>query len=128
MLEASNGTVRGARTTYQQRMKRCGKPACRVCAAGAGHGPYWYAYWREGSWVRSRYIGSDLAPVACAESASAISLPGLRVQTLGRFQVWRGSHAVETSAWQDGKVAALFKCLLSMPLQRASRDELLECL
>ena len=34
---------------------RCGKPSCR-CARGHLHGPYWYAYWRDGRPV-SRYIG-----------------------------------------------------------------------
>jgi hypothetical protein len=25
--------------------------------APAGHGPYWYAYWREGPKVRKKYLG-----------------------------------------------------------------------
>jgi hypothetical protein len=31
-------------TTYQQEYARCGKPNCRTCATGPGHGPYWYSY------------------------------------------------------------------------------------
>ena len=43
--------------TYQLQYRKCGKPTCRTCHEGQGHGPYWYAYWREGSRLRSGYIG-----------------------------------------------------------------------
>lgn len=46
--------------TYQHEKRRCGKAACR-CSEGklsiVGHGPYWYAYWKEGNRLRSQYIG-----------------------------------------------------------------------
>jgi hypothetical protein len=54
------GDATGARevagVTYRLETVRCGKPGCRSCP----HGPYWYAYYREGSRLRSRYIGRDL--------------------------------------------------------------------
>ncbi len=43
--------------TYQLQFRKCGKPTCSTCRYGQGHGPYWYAYWREGSRLRSGYIG-----------------------------------------------------------------------
>jgi hypothetical protein len=43
--------------TYQRQYRKCGKAACSTCRNGQGHGPYWYAYWREGSRLRSGYIG-----------------------------------------------------------------------
>ena len=43
--------------TYQRQFRKCGKAACSTCRNGQGHGPYWYAYWREGSRLRSGYIG-----------------------------------------------------------------------
>lgn len=43
--------------TYQLQFRKCGKPSCSTCRDGQGHGPYWYAYWREGSRLRSGYIG-----------------------------------------------------------------------
>jgi hypothetical protein len=43
--------------TYQNQYRKCGKASCRTCRDGQGHGPYWYAYWREGSRLRSGYIG-----------------------------------------------------------------------
>jgi hypothetical protein len=45
--------------TYRLEMVKCGKPGCRSCP----HGPYWYAYFREGKRLRSRYLGKE-APVA----------------------------------------------------------------
>ncbi len=42
---------------------RCGKPACR-CAAGEGHGPYWFLRWREDGVQRRRYVRqADVAAV-----------------------------------------------------------------
>jgi hypothetical protein len=43
--------------TYQLQYRKCGKPTCNTCRNAQGHGPYWYAYWREGSRLRSGYIG-----------------------------------------------------------------------
>ena len=42
--------------TYRLESVRCGKPRCTSCP----HGPYWYAYYREGQKLRSRYIGREL--------------------------------------------------------------------
>jgi hypothetical protein len=42
--------------TFRQETVRCGRPNCTRCP----HGPYWYAYWREGGRLRSRYIGKQL--------------------------------------------------------------------
>jgi hypothetical protein len=47
-----------AKVTYRLEPVTCGKPGCSKCP----HGPYWYAYWREGNRVRSRYIGRKLTP------------------------------------------------------------------
>ncbi|HEV7237154.1 MAG TPA: DUF6788 family protein [Ktedonobacteraceae bacterium] len=43
--------------TYQFQYRKCGKTSCSTCRDGQGHGPYWYAYWREGARLRSGYIG-----------------------------------------------------------------------
>ena len=42
--------------SYRRQRVRCGKHGCR-CAKGRGHGPYWYAYWREDGRTVSRYLG-----------------------------------------------------------------------
>jgi len=51
------------RKTYRQRYITCGKAGCTTCAEGPGHGPYWYAYWREGTKIRSMYIGKQRTPL-----------------------------------------------------------------
>ena len=43
--------------TYRLEEVKCGKPGCQSCP----HGPYWYAYYREGNRLRSHYIGKHLA-------------------------------------------------------------------
>jgi predicted GIY-YIG superfamily endonuclease len=45
--------------TYEQQYRKCNKGACRTCIDGQGHGPYWYAFWREGSKLKSAYIGKE---------------------------------------------------------------------
>jgi hypothetical protein len=47
-----------SRETFRQQLVRCGKKGCRSCP----HGPYWYAYRREGRRLRSRYVGKELPP------------------------------------------------------------------
>lgn len=42
--------------TYRLETVKCGKENCRSCP----HGPYWYAYYREGDKLKSRYIGREL--------------------------------------------------------------------
>jgi hypothetical protein len=42
--------------TFRYETVRCGKQNCSRCP----HGPYWYAYWKEGGRTRSRYIGRSL--------------------------------------------------------------------
>jgi DNA-binding NarL/FixJ family response regulator len=45
---------------YRLQTAYCGKPSCKKCRTGQGHGPYWYAYQtRQGRTVR-RYVGKSL--------------------------------------------------------------------
>jgi len=46
--------------TYTQQYRRRGKAACRCKSGGPGHGPYWYAYWREGGKLKCAYLGKEL--------------------------------------------------------------------
>jgi hypothetical protein len=45
-----------SKVTFRQETVKCGKQGCTRCP----HGPYWYAYWREGGKTRSRYVGKNL--------------------------------------------------------------------
>ncbi|MGQ0679203.1 MAG: hypothetical protein ACT4OM_06030 [Actinomycetota bacterium] len=53
----SSDPAQPVKVTYRLEPVRCGKAGCSRCP----HGPYWYAYWREGDKVRSRYIGRKLS-------------------------------------------------------------------
>ncbi|RIK09433.1 MAG: hypothetical protein DCC49_06175 [Acidobacteria bacterium] len=55
---ASSGATAQGSTEVRVRSQRvrCSKPSCTRCP----HGPYWYAYWREGGRARSRYLGKRL--------------------------------------------------------------------
>lgn len=58
-LETEDSVSAGAeagKVGYRQQSVQCGKRGCKTCP----HGPYWYAYWREGGRLRSRYIGKTL--------------------------------------------------------------------
>jgi len=46
-----------SQVTYSQQYRRCGRPGCPSCLADRpGHGPYWYAYWREDGRLCSCYL------------------------------------------------------------------------
>ena len=68
--------------TYQLQFRKCGKASCSTCRNGQGHGPYWYAYWREGPRLRSGYVGKSRPDaqkpgdiVAAAAAAAAVPTP-----------------------------------------------------
>lgn len=125
--------------TYQQRMKLCYRPTCARCRSGIpSHGPYWYASWREGGRVRSRYLGKQAPreePSAigsgtseAAQRAQLAQQPPLRIQTLGGLVVWHGSERVAEKCWSRKKATTLLGIILSQPDLRMHREELLELL
>ena len=61
--------------TYQLQYRKCGKNSCDTCRDGHGHGPYWYAYWREGSRLRSGYIGKVQPSAALTPTISVAAAP-----------------------------------------------------
>jgi DNA-binding SARP family transcriptional activator len=136
----SGGPPASIRVTYSRQSRRCNKPDCPSCALGApGHGPYWYAYWREGRRLRSRYVGKALPPgidsaatedpSGSSASGSGAPSPSLRVRTLGGFEVQVGDLAVSSRRLAHrGKVSALFKCLISARSLRVHREHAIEVL
>src|SRR2546422_5377648 len=104
--ESPDNELPGSRhLTYQQQMKYCNRATCTRCRSGTpSHGPYWYASWREGGRVRSRYLGKQTPPgyMAMPESQRTPAAapigprkqPPLRIQTLGRLAVWCGTEPV----------------------------------
>lgn len=52
--------------TFRQERVRCGKEGC-WCAAGGGHGPYTYKYWKEEGRLRKAYVGRATRALAQAK-------------------------------------------------------------
>ena len=128
----------GAHVTYSMQYRRCHKLGCSRCAPDLlGHGPYWFAYWREDRRVRSRYLGRQ-APSGVPSStepmvgAPIIDLlgprPWLQVYSLGRFQVLRGGVPAPDTIWRRQPVRTLFACLLSAPAHRLHREHIMDTL
>ena len=53
-------TKKEGRITYQLERVKCGKANCRCAKDGQLHGPYWYAYQKQGQKLKSWYIGKTL--------------------------------------------------------------------
>jgi tetratricopeptide (TPR) repeat protein len=108
--------------TYHQQVTFCGKPRCRKCREGVGHGPYWYAYRTvEGQTTRT-YIGKSLPPDVQATLTTPAPPPvprpervtpppvstdppqdltTVRLLTLGQFRLERRTLATDEQAtWQ----------------------------
>lgn len=47
--------------SYQLQFRKCGNKNCQCRRKNIEHGPYWYAFWREGDKNKSQYIGKDMS-------------------------------------------------------------------
>ena len=101
----------GTHVTYSRQYRRCHKLNCARCCPGKpGHGPYWFAYWREDRRVHSQYLGSSMPDVGGTTRAEAGSgaeawcgaQAWLQVRSLGRFQVTYGAAPVSAIARDTG--------------------------
>ncbi len=126
-----------SKITYRQQFTRCGKQRCHKCREGAGHGPYWYAYWSENGRTVSKYIGTHLPEHLQAEisqnsssTAPQKSTPSLRIYLLGQFRIERSVNgkwqAIDSRNWHRRRARALLGCLLSSPGRRLGREQVME--
>jgi predicted ATPase/DNA-binding SARP family transcriptional activator len=135
-----------SKITYHQQVSYCGKPRCRKCREGTGHGPYWYAYQTvEGKTTRT-YVGKNLPPDVQASMEGTRDLPVplheqeqeqalLRIHVLGQFRIDRRSgrnmsewQPVTDSAWQHQRVRALLGCLVSSAGRKLGREQIMDAL
>ncbi|HLZ23938.1 MAG TPA: DUF6788 family protein, partial [Ktedonobacterales bacterium] len=132
-----------SKITYHQQVSYCGKPRCRRCREGTGHGPYWYAYQTiNGRTVRT-YVGKELPPelqaqatgvaeesgeARASEAASAV----VRLYVLGQFSLERHNgqrwQAVTDASMQHQRVRSLLTCLISSPGRKLGREQVIELL
>src|SRR6266700_3385929 len=132
--------------TYHQQVSYCGKPRCRKCSEGTGHGPYWYAYQAiEGKTTRT-YVGKNLPPDVQASMEGSRDPPIplheqeqrealVRIYVLGQFRLERRSSSnmsewqtVTDSAWQHQQVRALLGCLVSSTGRKLGREQIMDAL
>src|SRR5436305_3086880 len=96
-----------SKITYHQQVSYCGKPRCRRCREGIGHGPYWYAYQTiNGRTVRT-YVGKN-PPAEALQGAIGAEEPAMsaadtaahavvRLYVLGQFTLERREHIERTA-------------------------------
>src|SRR2546421_10666711 len=133
-----------SKITYHQQVSYCGKPRCRRCREGIGHGPYWYAYQTiNGRTVRT-YVGKQ--PPAEAQGigvgedtreAGAADLTDVtvRLYVLGQFTLERRDRqsgqrwqTVADASMQHSRVRSLLTCLISAPGRKLGREQAVELL
>ena len=83
---------------YRQQYIRCGKQGCSRCTGGQGHGPYWYAVWREKDRVRTRYIGKTLPPGTTGALLDQVAPPDPAAPALVPEDGTTGSRSVPHKA------------------------------
>ncbi|MHB8599061.1 MAG: DUF6788 family protein [Ktedonobacteraceae bacterium] len=132
-----NGNV-----TYHQQVSYCGKPRCRKCREGVGHGPYWYAYRNENGRTTRTYIGKELplelqsaqdTTNGVQEHTLAEADPAvIRIRVLGQFQLERQHgrqwQSVTEAVWQHQRVRSVLACLLSNVGRKWGREQLMDAL
>jgi predicted ATPase/DNA-binding SARP family transcriptional activator len=132
------------KVTYHQQVSYCGKPRCRRCREGIGHGPYWYAYRVVNGRTVRTYIGKELPPEIRATleqqqntpkappSPESVEEALIRIYTLGQFRLERRVNnewqTVTDPSWQHQRVRTLLATLISSPHRKIGREQLLEIL
>jgi len=133
--------MNGSKITYHQQVSYCGKPNCRRCREGIGHGPYWYAYQTVNGRTIRTYIGKHPPPEmrgAIEEARGSLTAPDLagvvvRLYVLGQFRL---EYRNEKQQWQPAtdaamqhqRVRALLHCLISSPGRKLGREQAIEML
>jgi DNA-binding SARP family transcriptional activator/Tfp pilus assembly protein PilF len=133
--------MNGGKITYHQQVSYCGKPRCRRCREGIGHGPYWYSYQTVNGRTIRTYVGKHLPDemkgaieqTKSSETNTELVYAVARLYVLGQFRLeYRDEQQqwqpVADSAMQHQRVRALLHCLISTPGRRLGREQAMEML
>ncbi|GAC1359626.1 MAG: hypothetical protein NVSMB44_09750 [Ktedonobacteraceae bacterium] len=113
-----------SKITYHQQVTYCGKPRCRRCREGIGHGPYWYAYQTiDGQTIRT-YIGKNLPPaVQATPETPSVSLEDSTMTTdLSSSSLPSASASLSSSPTEPGSAILSISTLGQFRFQRHSRQ------
>ncbi len=130
-----------SKVTYHQQVSYCGKPRCKKCREGTGHGPYWYAYQTIDGRTTRTYVGKELPAEVRAEMESAqpppiyshdLELASIRIYTLGQFRLERRTgrgasdwQPVTEGTWQQQRTRSVLGCLVSAPSRKLAREQIM---
>jgi DNA-binding SARP family transcriptional activator/Tfp pilus assembly protein PilF len=133
--------MNGSKITYHQQVSYCGKPNCRRCREGIGHGPYWYAYQTINGRTIRTYVGkhppaemrgaieeargSPIAPDLAGAVVRLYVLGQVRLEYRNEQQQWQPAT---DAAMQHQRVRALLHCLISSPGRKLGREQAIEML
>src|SRR2546423_14341014 len=128
-----------SKITYHQQVSYCGKPRCRRCREGIGHGPYWYAYQTVNGRTVRTYVGkeppAEMQPTSEeATKTTAAELPTslARLYVLGQFRLEHRNgqqwQTVKDAAMQHQRVRSLLSCLVSNPGRKLGREQVMDML
>ena len=134
-----------SKVTYHQQVSYCGKPRCKKCREGTGHGPYWYSYQTVNGRTTRTYVGKHLPPDVEAQMVGNLEPPSvseterdqsiIRIYTLGQFRLERRNprdprdwQTVTDASWQHQRVRALLGCLTSVENHKLGREQLMDSL
>lgn len=134
-----------SKVSYHQQVSYCGKPRCKRCREGVGHGPYWYAYQTVDGRTTRSYVGKHLPPEAQVAMGVTKQSPTaqeaereqstLRIYTLEQFRLERRNprdplewQTVTDAPWQHQRVRALLGCLVSVGGRKLTREQIMDSL
>jgi DNA-binding SARP family transcriptional activator len=135
-----------SKVTYHQQVSYCGKPRCKKCREGTGHGPYWYSYRTVNGRTTRTYVGKHLPPDVEAQMVGGSLEPPsvseaerdqstIRIYTLGQFRLERRNprdprdwQTVTDPSWQHQRVRSLLACLASVENHKLGREQIMDAL
>ena len=134
-----------SKVTYHQQVSYCGKPRCKKCREGTGHGPYWYSYQTVNGRTTRTYVGKNLPPDVEAQMVGNLEPPSvseaerdqaiIRIYALGQFRLERRKsldsrdwQTVTDASWQHQRVRALLGCLTSVENHKLGREQIMDAL
>ncbi|HYA99515.1 MAG TPA: tetratricopeptide repeat protein [Ktedonobacteraceae bacterium] len=93
------GEIMDDEVAYRQQVSFCGKPRCRKCQQGIGHGPYWFSYQVVDGRIVRKYVGKNLpsgvkVPTSQTSLFTAVDPPlGKEGRTQQDLQIGRSNQS-----------------------------------